>query len=68
MTLGQYLKFIRKSKKIKLVRFAEQLGVSISVVSRYEGGKTAPAITSVENMFDALGFRLVAIDKQILPE
>jgi transcriptional regulator with XRE-family HTH domain len=67
MTLGEYLKLIRKSKKIKLVKMASDLGVTASSISRWENNKTSPALTTIENMVDYVGYRVIIVDKLILP-
>jgi transcriptional regulator with XRE-family HTH domain len=68
MTLSEYHKYIRKSRKIKLTAMSRDLGITASSISRYECSLTAPSITEIERRFDYLGFRLVVVDKKILPE
>jgi transcriptional regulator with XRE-family HTH domain len=67
MTLGEYTKYIRKSKKIKLVKMASDLGVTASSISRWENNKTSPSLTTVENMVNYVGYRVIIVDKLILP-
>ena len=68
MTLGEFLKQARKSKKIKLVKFAAEMGTTPSSISRFENSQTAPSITQVEKLFDFVGYRLLPVDKNILPK
>ena len=66
MTLGEYHKMIRKQKRIKLVRMAEAVGVSPSVISRFENNVTSPPYFRIEDFMNYLGFKVVLVDKNQL--
>ena len=59
------LKELRKSKKITQKELAQKLGVSISVISRYEAGNIIPTPERLEEIAEALD--VVSEDIDIIP-
>ncbi|MCE2789715.1 MAG: helix-turn-helix domain-containing protein [Saprospiraceae bacterium] len=45
---GENIRFLRKSKKLTLIEFSDQLSVSKSALSDYETGKSIPGLDVVQ--------------------
>lgn len=58
MTFGEKLKSIRLSRKLSQQEFADMLGTSKQVVSRYELGQTTPKIGVAARWCELLGVNL----------
>lgn len=57
MTLGEQIKKARKSASLGQHEVAEALGVTHSVISRYETGKIVPPVEKLEQMSKLFGVR-----------
>ena len=57
-TFGEKLKEIRKSRNMTQENFAELLGTSKQVISRYETNQRIPKISIAQKYADILGFSL----------
>ena len=53
MTLGDFLKKIRETKKIKQSDVSRSMGVNPSVACRYEGNLTRPSLERIPNLIAA---------------
>ncbi len=58
MELGEKLKTLRLQDRLTLVELAEKSGVSKSLLSRIERGRSVPTITTIEKIASALGIVL----------
>lgn len=58
MSFAEKLRQIRTSKDMSLAEFADLLGTSKQVLSRYERGDNTPKITTVQKYADILGIPL----------
>ncbi len=55
MKFGEKIKMLREERQMSLAEFAEVLGTSKQVLSRYERGENTPKITTVMQYAEALG-------------
>ncbi len=58
MELGEKLKTLRLQNRLTLVELAEKSGVSKSLLSRIERGRSVPTITTIQKIASALGIIL----------
>jgi len=65
MNIGSNIKKLRRERDITQEQLAEYLNISVSAVSQWEGGKTAPDISllaPLANIFDVSADMLLGID------
>ena len=55
ITFGTKVAALRKGLKLSQTELAQQLGTSVSVISRYERGEMTPSIENARRLADALG-------------
>ena len=65
MEIKDRIKVIRKNANITQEDFANQLGVSIMTIRRYESGKQEPKPTTLKKMAEILG---VTVKDILIPE
>lgn len=58
MKFCEKLKLLREEKEMSLAEFANLLGTSKQVISRYERGENTPKITTVAHYAEVLGVSL----------
>ena len=58
MNLGRSIKMCRTSRGLSQEELARKIGLSVSYVSLIEAGKRDPAMSTVEEIADALGVPL----------
>jgi len=58
MSLGKNLKRARKERGMTQMQLALEIGTSLSLVSKYESGKTVPRITAAARIAEALDISL----------
>ena len=58
MKFGEKLKLLREEREMSLAEFAELLGTSKQVISRYERGENTPKITTVSHYAKVLNVSL----------
>ena len=58
MELGEKLKTLRLQDRLTLVELAEKSGVSKSLLSRIEQGRSVPTITTIQKIASAFGIIL----------
>lgn len=56
---GKAMKAIRKQQRISLEKLAQESGTSSSTLSRFEKGNNNIKLSTVIQIFDKLGYRLV---------
>jgi len=58
-TIGQRIKGIRKSDKIKQKDIAEAIGIKATYLSLIESGKINPSFELISNVAAAMGYELI---------
>ena len=66
MDLRQQITYNRKKRKISRKKLAEMVGVSESLLSKYEHGGTDISYKTLEGIVKHLDLRLVLLDKYVL--
>lgn len=66
MTSADMFKALRKREGVSLVEVGGLVGLAPSSISRFEANLSAPSIHTIENLFDAIGYRLVPIKKEYI--
>ena len=55
MTLGERIKYVRKTNGMTLEKFGEKIGIGASSLSAIETGKTNPAETTIRSIINECG-------------
>ena len=58
MTIGEYLRNVRKNKKISQQELADRCGVSRTTIARFESGSRKPFFVTVVKLARVLDFSL----------
>ena len=61
MTLGLYLRSVRKKKKLSLTDLSKESGVTLESLSRFENSKRFPSIDSLQRITRSLGLDLLEV-------
>ncbi|OJW78448.1 helix-turn-helix transcriptional regulator [Spirosoma sp. 48-14] len=56
--IGDYIKKLRKSKKLTQASLAQQLGIDPSTYAQFEAGRTNMTLATINRIADALGYKL----------
>lgn len=61
--IGAELKSARKANGLTQAQLAEACGVSEATINATERGRTAPQVSTLELILDAIGYRLEVVPK-----
>ena len=67
MTLGQTIAKLRREKRLKQSELAEKLGVTQSIVAKWESDKFRPRPQVAQELSEVLGLSLTDFDEQESP-
>ncbi|MBD2752624.1 helix-turn-helix domain-containing protein [Spirosoma validum] len=63
--VGELIKQTRKEKGLTQKELGEKIGVSESMINKYESGKQNPTIATLSKIIEALGVRLkISVEKR----
>ena len=68
MNIGQAVKDLRRSKKIKAKYLAERCGISKTALSNIESNRSFPTMPTILGLCDALGVSVAALMVHSLTE
>ncbi len=57
--IGEILKFLRKSKKLKQSEVAKEINLAISTISGYETGYSEPTFDTIEKLANIYGYDII---------
>jgi transcriptional regulator with XRE-family HTH domain len=66
--LGQRISEIRKIKKITQEQLAEKTDLTVSYISKIEGGKRNPSFIAIHRIADGLGIKIYQLFTSLEPE
>jgi mannose-6-phosphate isomerase-like protein (cupin superfamily)/DNA-binding XRE family transcriptional regulator len=61
MRFGGRLKAVRTSRRLRLKEIAEQVGCSVSIISKIENNKAVPSLTLLHRLVGILGINIAAL-------
>ena len=57
--IGEILRFLRKSKKLKQSEVAKEINLAISTISGYETGYSEPTFDTIEKLANIYGYDII---------
>lgn len=61
MRFGGRLKAVRTARRLRLKEIAENVGCSVSIISKIENNKTVPSLTLLHRLVGALGINIASL-------